>query len=201
MSRRGKGRGGPSFVQLHHWLLSSPAWRALSANARCIYIELKGRYDGRNNGLISLSAREAGDAIGSSHHTGNRALTELVEAGFIEVAEQSDFNRKVKIARSYVLTEVPDDRPGRSRIASKAFLRAPQNLKHSLMGEHHSLTHETVSAKTGSKKPEQSHPCDCDPPISVIHSLTHETHIHLSHRRGVPDVNGTAPPRPTGEAV
>lgn len=114
---------GPPFVQLHYWVLKSPAWARLTPNARCVYIALKARYNGLNNGSISFSAREAGAALNASHHTGNRALAELIEAGFIEVTEESSFNRKTKEARTYLLTEARDDRHGLSAIAKKAFMR------------------------------------------------------------------------------
>lgn len=111
------------WVQLEHWFLEVPAWRALSTNARTIYIELKRRYNGKNNGLLSLSAREAGEIINATHHTGARALVELKDLGFIDVTEDSTFNRKVHIARQYRLTEAADDRPGVSRQPTKDFLR------------------------------------------------------------------------------
>lgn len=125
MARKNLKRAGGAkhWVQLEHYLLDCLAWRTLSANAKIAYIELKRRYNGRNNGMISLSSREAGNAIGSSHHTGARALLELTEHGFIEIAEESDFNRKVHIARTYLLTEKRDDRPGHSAIPTKAFMR------------------------------------------------------------------------------
>jgi len=200
MSKRRRRGGGPPFVQLYTWLLDSPAWVALSPNARCIYVEIKRFYDGKNNGFISFSARQAGAALGASQQTGSRAVNELIEQGFIEIAEESDFNRKVKIARSYLLTEVADDRPGRGRIASKAFLRRGQNQKHSSMGEHHSSTHGTVGTKTDPKIPEQFHPWNCDPPFSPTHSSTHGTHIHLSHRRVVSDDRHGVTVLPLGEA-
>lgn len=121
MSRRGRKSSGPPFVQLHKWLMATAAWQHLSPNDRCVYLALKARFNGSNNGRIAFSAREAGAAINASHHTGNRSLNNLVEHGFLIVTEDSDFNRKVKIARTYLLTELPDDRPGKSRIPSKDF--------------------------------------------------------------------------------
>jgi hypothetical protein len=144
--RSGKRR---KFVMLEHYLLDCSAWLDLSTNARCVYIDLRRRYNGKNNGFIAFSARDAGAALNRSHHTGNRALAELVDHGLIAVTENSDFNRKVKLARCYRLTEVRDDRPGASAIATKEFLRwqAPEKTKHSLTGENHSRTSETVTTK------------------------------------------------------
>lgn len=121
---RVKRAGGARFwVQLEHWLLDTPSWRHLSTNARVIYVEIKRRYNGKNNGLISLSAREAGEAVNASQQTGARALVELSDHGFIEITEDSTFNRKVHIARRYRLTEAADDRPGFPKAASKDFLK------------------------------------------------------------------------------
>lgn len=150
MSRsRRKAGGAKHWVMLEHYLLATPAWRALSANARALYVEVKRRYNGKNNGMISFSARDAGDALNASHHTGARVLQELQQHGFIAVTEQSSFDRKVKIARGYRLTEARDDRPGLEAPPTKEFARwiAPANSNVSRTGEIHSLTHATEGAK------------------------------------------------------
>lgn len=150
-SKRNKRAGGAKhWVMLEHYLLDTPAWRHLSANARAVYLDLKRRYNGQNNGLISYSAREAGDALAGRHHsTGARALLELQEHGFIAVTEDSSFNRKTKEAREYRLTEARDDRPGLEAPPTKEFVRwrAPENLEHSRTGEIHSRTYATESTK------------------------------------------------------
>lgn len=140
MRKPQRANGAKFWVQLEHYLLDTVAWRTLSANAKVTYVEVKRRYNGRNNGMISISAREAGDAIGASHHTGARALVELQEHGFIEVTEDSDFRRKVRVSRNYRLTEAADDRPGRGRSPSKDFIK--------------------WGPTTGPKFRTQSHPCD-----------------------------------------
>ena len=179
-NRHPKRSGGARFwVQLEHWLLDTPAWRHLSANAKVIYVELKRRYNGKNNGEISLSAREAGDAIGATHHTGARALVELQDHGFIVVTEDSSFNRKIHVARRYRLTEAADDRPGVSREATKDFTKWQPAVTGKSKTQSHgcdttvawvirdeaktgktaanSSTHATVKAKLALS---QSHPCD-----------------------------------------
>ena len=90
-SKRNKRAGGAKhWVMLEHYLMDTPAWRHLSANARAVYLDLKRRYNGQNNGLISYSAREAGDALAGRHHsTGARALLELQEHGFITARRYS----------------------------------------------------------------------------------------------------------------
>lgn len=121
--RRRRQPSGPPFVQLHMWLLGSPAWQDLSGNARAVYVEMKARYNGKNNGLLTMSTREAGDAINATNDTGSRALRELIEHGFLVVTEASSFVRKVGVARSFRLTEAADDRPGVTRLPTKDFMK------------------------------------------------------------------------------
>lgn len=151
--RANKRAGGAKhWIMLEHYLLDTPAWRALTPNAKAVYIELKRRYNGKNNGLLSYSSRDAGDALGGKHHaTGARALIELQEHGFIAVTEDSNFNRKTKEAREYRLTEVRDDRPGLEAPPTKEFVRwrEPENSKHSRMGARDSRTDATEREKTG----------------------------------------------------
>ncbi len=151
MGRRRERRAGGArhWVQVEHYLMDTLAWRALSANAKVIYFEVKRRYNGTNNGTISFSAREAGAALNAHQTTGARALQELQEHGFLAVTEDSTFKRKVKLAREYRLTEKRDDRPGLEAPPTKEFIkwRPSENQNHSSTGAIHSITHATVSAK------------------------------------------------------
>jgi hypothetical protein len=52
MSRRHRKGGGERFVALQHWMLRSPAWRALSPNGKAVLIHLWERNNGTNNGQI-----------------------------------------------------------------------------------------------------------------------------------------------------
>jgi hypothetical protein len=58
--RRDKGRL-PPFVPLLKDTVRTPAWKAMSPSARCIYIALKQRYSSnfKNNGKLYLSVRQA----------------------------------------------------------------------------------------------------------------------------------------------
>ena len=124
-----RANGAKHWVQLEHYLLDSPAWKGLTPNARIVYIEIKKRYNGRNNGMIALSSRDAGDAINASHNTGARAIRELLDAGFLVICTGSSFNRKVRLATEYRLTEARDDRDGFDSLPTKEFMK----LKHSVM--------------------------------------------------------------------
>lgn len=73
-SRSGKGKGrradktGRSktqgrFLMLEHFMLKSAAWKSLTPQQRCIYIELGQRFNGLNNGEISFSVRQAASEV------------------------------------------------------------------------------------------------------------------------------------------
>jgi hypothetical protein len=99
--RRAKGRGqdkrgrslrGERFVKLEHWLLRTPAWRSLTPVARALYIELAQRYNGANNGEISLSVREAAELVHIAKDTASKSFHELEEKGFVRRHVCGSFN-------------------------------------------------------------------------------------------------------------
>jgi hypothetical protein len=99
-----KGRSKQTFVMLRHDMMKSPAWRSLSANARCVWTEIVGRYNSFNNGEIPLSCREAGELCNISKGSAKRAFDELLDRGFIKVGWFSSFTCKFKKSRRWILT-------------------------------------------------------------------------------------------------
>jgi hypothetical protein len=84
MSRhREKGRL-PPFVPLLKDTIASPAWRAMSPSARCVYIALKQRYSSnfKNNGGLYLSVRQAAKEVGVNKDTAARCFREIQHYGF-----------------------------------------------------------------------------------------------------------------------
>lgn len=110
----------PPFVMLPKWVVRSPAWRALSANARAVYLELRDRFNGHNNGMIGLGVREAAEATNMHKNTANRAIIELEQAGFLEPGTKGAFRQNGRRATEWLLTELPDDRTGHA--ALKTFM-------------------------------------------------------------------------------
>jgi hypothetical protein len=47
------------YFQLHHYMIRTDAWQALSAAAVRVYIQLGSRYNGANNGKLAFSVRDA----------------------------------------------------------------------------------------------------------------------------------------------
>ena len=75
----------PPFVPVLLDTWKAPAWRAMSAGARLLYIALKARYSVKkhNNGWLFLSVRDAANELGSSAEQIVRWFRELQHFGFI----------------------------------------------------------------------------------------------------------------------
>ncbi|MFC4667776.1 hypothetical protein ACFO5X_04355 [Seohaeicola nanhaiensis] len=78
-AKKGAGR----HVQLPEWLQASQAWATLPPGPRALYIELKRRFNGRNNGDIFLSHRDAAAALNVHRNTVGPWFRELERRGFI----------------------------------------------------------------------------------------------------------------------
>ena len=103
--KRGRSRRGDRFVKLDHWFLKTAAWRATGPAARAVYVELAQRYNGVNNGEISMSVREAADLVHIAKDTASKAFHELEDKGFVKRHVCGSFNWKVQQATTWVLTE------------------------------------------------------------------------------------------------
>lgn len=95
-------------IRIYHWELTCPAFRALTVNEVRVYLEMRSRYNGQNNGRISFSSREAGAVCHKANSTGARALQRLTDLGFIKIHSDSTFAQK-RLAREYELTAISMD--------------------------------------------------------------------------------------------
>lgn len=83
------------FVKLDHRLLSSSAFRSLSAPARNLLVEMMMIHNGSNNGSLYLSVRDATDRLGYSDKLAvGKMFDELIEAGLVTVTREADFHIK-----------------------------------------------------------------------------------------------------------
>ncbi|WP_282608432.1 hypothetical protein [Pelagibius sp. Alg239-R121] len=115
-----KGRSDyQSFVRIDRYLINSEAYRSLSPCARALHIEIKHRFNGRNNGEIALSVRGAADRVGVSVPTVCRAFSELESKGFLRATLKGSFNTKLPHATLWALTE----EPAGAALATKEFMR------------------------------------------------------------------------------
>jgi DNA-binding transcriptional MocR family regulator len=82
-------RGGERFVRLPEWLQNSEAWASMKPGPRTLYVEIKRRFNGSNNGRITLSHREAAKAVNVSKNTVGPYFAVLVDRGFIHMTRGS----------------------------------------------------------------------------------------------------------------
>ncbi len=107
MSKYSKAKGRSTkrpFVNLRYDIMDSPAWLSLSCKARVAWTEVVRRYNGTNNGEIPLSCRELAVRANIGKGTAKKAFDELIEAGFIKIGRDSNFNYKMKEARRWIVT-------------------------------------------------------------------------------------------------
>jgi hypothetical protein len=113
MARRtGREERKDRYFALHHFMLRTDAWRALSAPARAVYIQIGFRYDGFNNGRIAFSVRDAASECGLAKNTAGKAFRELVDLGFIEETRHGALSRKTRIASEWRMTAFKCDLTG-----------------------------------------------------------------------------------------
>ena len=84
-NRYKRGRAG-RHVQLSEWLQASEAWATMKPGPRALYLELKRRFNGTNNGAIYLSHRDAALALNVHRNTVGPMFRELERRGFIRLA-------------------------------------------------------------------------------------------------------------------
>lgn len=102
-------RGGAGrHVQLPEWLQASEAWCNLKPGPRALYIELKRRFNGANNGKIFLSHREAALAICLSRNSVGPMFKELQGKGFIRMTQAPHLGPSgIGQSSVWALTELP----------------------------------------------------------------------------------------------
>ena len=112
-------RGKERFIKLGWWIIDSPAWQALSAGARSLYVELKRQFNGHNNGSVFLSHRDAADRLNATRPTVAKWFKELEQWGFIRMTQKHYLGSEgYGKAAHYALTEYPDS----NRPATKEFM-------------------------------------------------------------------------------
>lgn len=124
---KGHKKGAGRHVQLPEWLQASEAWRTLPVGPRALYVELKRRFNGSNNGRVILSYRDAAKAINAHRNTVGRWFSELQERGFIVMA-QAPYLGPSGVGKSshWTLTEYPTDN---MKPATVNFMRWPEKQK------------------------------------------------------------------------
>ena len=119
LGKNGRTKHGPSFVRHFHYVLDCPAYRDLPALPRAVYMVLRRRFNGRNNGNIYCSVRDLAKELHCSKDSAAKALWILADHGFITSVQPGSFNWKSGKASTWTLTE---EALG-DNLATKDFLR------------------------------------------------------------------------------
>jgi len=102
INAKGRNKGEGQYMPLPYNLTRSVAFRRLTGNALKVFIELRSRFNGANNGRLSLSYQDAADLLGMSKSSVKRAFDELVEKGFLKKRREGQWYGR--LAAEYILT-------------------------------------------------------------------------------------------------
>ena len=103
-----KGRNEyEQYTKLSYRMLRSDAFRSLSGGALKVYLELRYRFNGGNNGRLTLAMDEAARLLGIGKATAVRAFAELIEKGFITLVKRGQWYGRM--ASEYAVTDKPID--------------------------------------------------------------------------------------------
>ena len=103
LAKKGIIESTERFVKLTYPLIESQAWRWLRPISQSVYIELRRRFNGSNNGKISFSLAEGARILRASKSSIQKALVELEEHGFIKLIKKGYFTKRM--ASEYALTD------------------------------------------------------------------------------------------------
>lgn len=120
-----KGRNSKGkFIMLRYDIYDSSAWRDLSCVERCTWLEVMRRFNGNNNGNISLSCREVAGALKVSKDTASKALNRLIKVGFLRVTREAYFNIDARESRRWRLTHEGCVSPYGDRVPTNEWKKA-----------------------------------------------------------------------------
>lgn len=110
----------PQFVMLYNWMIDSEAWLDLKAQPRALYLLIKRRFNGNNNGEIYLSHRDAAQLLNMHRNSIGRYFDILVEHGFLKQTSRPHLGPSgVGQSSKWELTELSVNQ----RPATKEFMR------------------------------------------------------------------------------
>jgi DNA-binding HxlR family transcriptional regulator len=107
IDKQGRSKSEGYYVPIPYVMAKSDAWRSLSGPSVKVYIELRRRYVGHNNGKLTLSLDEGVRLLHLGKTTVHRALRELEEKGFIKRTKRGRWYGRM--ASEYAVTDRPLD--------------------------------------------------------------------------------------------
>lgn len=93
-NQKGRSKGKGNFIMLRYDIYYSAAYQNLNPKAACIYLAIKRRFNGHNNGEIGLSMREAASIAKCSKSTAQKAFNELLAHGLIAMNNKGHFRNR-----------------------------------------------------------------------------------------------------------
>ena len=103
------------FVLYDYALLQTIAFKYLSGGAFKLLTVIRMRFNGINNGEISMSVREGSQLINYSKETISKFFKELQDKGFIRVNQRGSFKFKKRHASTWYLTMEEDKQGNKTR--------------------------------------------------------------------------------------
>lgn len=95
LNKKGRNPGMDRFTGVPHTVMKSEAYRSLSSTARSLLFELAMIENGKNNGSLYLSVRDAADRLGMSDpNSVTNAFDELTDRGLICCTKAAHFEVK-----------------------------------------------------------------------------------------------------------
>ena len=118
------------FVKLDHDLMRTEAWRVLSPGAICLLLEIWARHNGRNNGEIVYSNRQAQRRFGCSSKRAVKWFAELEDKGFIVAVQRGSFNYRAGALATRASRWRLTMEPSKGSQATREYLKwTPANLE------------------------------------------------------------------------
>jgi hypothetical protein len=110
VDQKGRSKGEGQFAPLPYVMLNSAAWRSLSGPAVKVFLELRTRFHGANNGRLVFSLEEGRRLLNLGKSTVRRALAELQDKGFIVCMTKGQWYGR--LASTWAVTDRPIDGVG-----------------------------------------------------------------------------------------
>jgi hypothetical protein len=102
--KQSKRRRGELFVGLEFWEMETEAFQHLSADATRVYLFMRKRYNGANNGRVIFSWRDAMAVLRSGSDRAGKALRELRQKGFVKLRTPGAPGPAIRPAGEWQLT-------------------------------------------------------------------------------------------------
>lgn len=102
--------GSNGYVAIPHAVVDSPEWKGLTAIARCIVLAAYRRFNGSNNGNISLPYTDFADELGNKAFYRHR--NKAIRAGFLTRTSQNTYTRHGRDADLFQLAKCSKDTKG-----------------------------------------------------------------------------------------